>query len=674
MGSIITPVFSTTSPSGTPISSSLVVVDNYVPINYTPISTNVGGNLGGLDAALGVLSASLNSINATGIVVTTVTPTYYTPGTTALPSFLSAIDTQFGKIDLTHPRDFGSQLLVDGDSGKFNASVTNMTATGTTASQDNTVFHDPTSGSSYKTLSTSTATKTITHTTVIAFKADLEYELAAYVYVPAADYPDGAVVSMTVTSGTGIVRPTKTLTVSSGTAGKWTKVSTRYIPDSNQSRNIAITVTGFTNAKILYVDDVIVSVVPGKRLGYLAPYSIVSLTNLSEVYNRTARSFVYEGGAFTTSGVSMNVTVSAASYVINGRAYFQNSSVVVATATKDNYIFYNSFNDQYVVKPVTVSATAPKADDGEIVLGYVTTNGAGATGSTDQRVMTPYTGSNLAALSIATGHIIDAAVTDAKMSVTGVTAASYIFGNFTVTAAGRLTAASSAVTLTSVYSNNLLVYDSGTSKFVNTSTLTLNLNSASLADNSTLNSPAFTLRGYYDSDAGAGITAVAYNAVFQHIMTSVTPRSKLHLSIGDTTFWKFTNEGIWEVFNSTASPAAIADTNQVYSANVTIGVDTKSVLHIINEHEQLIKLYAPNDYVFTYATAAYTLNAYTTDTESSAYTGLATGEAGTPYAKLTDINALRVAYENLRTSYDNLIQVVRGMGGDLQEIGLLGTP
>lgn len=43
------------------------------------------------------------------------------------------------------------------------------------------------------------------------------------------------------------------------------------------------------------------------------------------------------------------------------------------------------------------------------------------------------------------------------------------------------------------------------------------------------------------------------------------------------------------------------------------------------------------------------LNAYTTDTESGAYTGAADGEA-----KLTDLNALRVAYENLRASYDDL--------------------
>ena len=43
------------------------------------------------------------------------------------------------------------------------------------------------------------------------------------------------------------------------------------------------------------------------------------------------------------------------------------------------------------------------------------------------------------------------------------------------------------------------------------------------------------------------------------------------------------------------------------------------------------------------------LNAYTTDAESSAYTGATDGEA-----KLADLNALRVAYENLRASHDDI--------------------
>jgi len=55
-------------------------------------------------------------------------------------------------------------------------------------------------------------------------------------------------------------------------------------------------------------------------------------------------------------------------------------------------------------------------------------------------------------------------------------------------------------------------------------------------------------------------------------------------------------------------------------------------------------------------------NAYTTDTESSAYTGIDNAQAGTVYAQLTDLNILRVAYDNLRASYDDLLTKLKTTG------------
>lgn len=49
-----------------------------------------------------------------------------------------------------------------------------------------------------------------------------------------------------------------------------------------------------------------------------------------------------------------------------------------------------------------------------------------------------------------------------------------------------------------------------------------------------------------------------------------------------------------------------------------------------------------------------TLNAYTTDAESGAYTGIDNAQAGTVYATVADLNALRTAYENLRAMVDDL--------------------
>lgn len=79
----------------------------------------------------------------------------------------------------------------------------------------------------------------------------------------------------------------------------------------------------------------------------------------------------------------------------------------------------------------------------------------------------------------------------------------------------------------------------------------------------------------------------------------------------------------------------------------------------------------PTAYTQSYSTAARTVNAYTTDAESAAYTGIDNAQAGTVYAQLTDINALRTAYENLRASHDNLLQVVNSLIDDGQAVGLL---
>ena len=49
-----------------------------------------------------------------------------------------------------------------------------------------------------------------------------------------------------------------------------------------------------------------------------------------------------------------------------------------------------------------------------------------------------------------------------------------------------------------------------------------------------------------------------------------------------------------------------------------------------------------------------TLAAYTSDGEGAAYTGIDNLQVGTVYATVADLNQLRVAYENLRASYDDL--------------------
>lgn len=73
----------------------------------------------------------------------------------------------------------------------------------------------------------------------------------------------------------------------------------------------------------------------------------------------------------------------------------------------------------------------------------------------------------------------------------------------------------------------------------------------------------------------------------------------------------------------------------------------------------------PAALVQTYATADRTLGAYTPDAENVAYTGATDGEA-----KLADLNALRVAVENLRAFAEDLAQHHNALVDDLQLQGL----
>ena len=57
------------------------------------------------------------------------------------------------------------------------------------------------------------------------------------------------------------------------------------------------------------------------------------------------------------------------------------------------------------------------------------------------------------------------------------------------------------------------------------------------------------------------------------------------------------------------------------------------------------------------AAGKQTLNAYTTNAQSAAYTSTP-GTLGAA-ATLTDLNTLRAAYENLRLSYDNLRTILK---------------
>ena len=80
----------------------------------------------------------------------------------------------------------------------------------------------------------------------------------------------------------------------------------------------------------------------------------------------------------------------------------------------------------------------------------------------------------------------------------------------------------------------------------------------------------------------------------------------------------------------------------------------------------------PGPYTQGYAVSSRTLAAYTPIVEATAFAGIATGQAGTPYAQVADLNNLAAAYENLRQFAENIAQVLNALINDLRSTGLTG--
>jgi hypothetical protein len=80
----------------------------------------------------------------------------------------------------------------------------------------------------------------------------------------------------------------------------------------------------------------------------------------------------------------------------------------------------------------------------------------------------------------------------------------------------------------------------------------------------------------------------------------------------------------------------------------------------------------PSPYTQVYSTATKTLAAYSSIVETTVFTGIASGQAGSPYAQVSDLNNLRTAYENLRQFAENVAQVLNALINDLRSTGLTG--
>jgi len=527
---IFVPQFPTPAYIGNIFSCVAIIVDAFSPTNYTPANSNLCGHLSGINSTLGTIIAAQSNISDTTVNVNSFIPQYYAPATTTLGSFLQAIDVSFGSIDTFAPQTFNKQLLLDGDNGTFTANVTGMTATPTaTPSQDNIVWHGIT-GSSLKVVSSFTGPKTISHSNAISVKLGKGYEFSCYVYTPVGTSPTGTVLSIG-TTGTGSVRVVNTLTIGASIEGSWQKISARYYPDADQDINVNITSNDWADTTWLNFGNFVVAVDPTISGTQLSPHYFSVRSNVADAFDRIADNFVSEGGTITTSPANLVVTVDKSVYWMDGQVNYSNSIGLAAIASRDNYLFYDSYNDRYVIKDVALAAPQPPTNEGELILWKMVTDVTGVTSVVDIRNLSPFGTIFLADRSVTTIKIALGAVTDAEMNTTGVTPGTYPFSNVTVSAQGRITSISSDAVVTTPKEKNILQYDSGTSKWINTDNLTLQADASTLVDNSFLNSPDILLAGLYDSDPGVGITPTAIPASVQLVVTSTVPEYRMAFSL-----------------------------------------------------------------------------------------------------------------------------------------------
>lgn len=172
--------------------------------------------------------------------------------------------------------------------------------------------------------------------------------------------------------------------------------------------------------------------------------------------------------------------------------------------------------------------------------------------------------------------------------------------------------------------------------------------------------------------AGTNVTITSGYALWVNAGTSRfvgDVQAVANLLVGSSATAGTSAAGVIAIHSGTLPGSSPTDTAQIYAEDQTAG---NTVIKIRNESGVVLQLYRPNSYTQTFSTASRTMNSYTADNESVAYTGIDNAQVGSVYAQLADLNALRVAVENLRATVENRQEVLNAVIDDHQSIGFFG--
>ena len=439
-----------------PISSANISCANYSPVCFIPTNSFLNGYLQGIDSKLCALSASISGATLASNVTLDCSLTYpklpsnpFIPNPTTLCGFLQDQLNFNLAIQNTVSSLANNNLVTDANGGTFNGSTSGTsTSAGANINNSSAVVHGTYTSSGVLT-STATGVQTLSTTTPISVIKGVSYQARVFLNAPSGSYPVGATVATSI-NGTGTQIKTSQTTLGVSNTDSWIIDPVIYVPDADQNITLTITVTGFTSGTFIYISDLVLEPLTASNATGNYDYNIAQINDLNGLYTAIANNLVVLGGSITTSGASLDITVPISSYVVNGKRVYENSATVLLQASKDNYVYYDTWTDSYVVKSVTISASQPNTDTTQLLIFKATTNGSGVTAHIDERIYTPFVGAQIAANTITggtSGNLALATVTDANLNLTGVSANTYgdatHVGQFTVTTAGRITSASS---------------------------------------------------------------------------------------------------------------------------------------------------------------------------------------------------------------------------------------
>lgn len=180
------------------------------------------------------------------------------------------------------------------------------------------------------------------------------------------------------------------------------------------------------------------------------------------------RDYTTDGGVLSTQPASFTTSFNASSYVVNGWGVDMDAQFVDVASTSDNYIDIRE-DGTYVLTSVPVGNPEPPVASTSYRLYKVVSDGSGVVSKVDRQTSYSLDGTTFTDDSILTRHITDLNVTGAKLEdiVAATSEGDASFYQITYDTKGRITSSINKVAISGLANGDVLLYDSGTTNWIN---------------------------------------------------------------------------------------------------------------------------------------------------------------------------------------------------------------